>query len=70
MVVYPSLARLRQKDHELEVRLGYIVSSRSDWTTKQNYELKKVTEHRSLCAQLNILMFLDTVSLLPHLEKR
>lgn len=41
MVVYPSLARLRKNDRELEVRLGYIASSRPDWTTKQNYELKK-----------------------------
>lgn len=39
-MVCPALARLRQKDRDLKVRLGYIASSRPDWTAKQSYELK------------------------------
>lgn len=38
MVAHPALERLMQKDHELEVRLGYITSSRLDWTAKQDHE--------------------------------
>jgi hypothetical protein len=42
MLVIPAVRRLRQEDKELEVSLGYIVSSRPAWTQSQKQRIMEI----------------------------